>query len=67
MGGDPPAPNHIDNMTLRVGGLRWHGRPRFARCPPSLELLAVAMLCLRSSATRFAGSPLGPWHPGTRA
>jgi hypothetical protein len=25
MGGDPPAPKHIGNMTLRVGGLRWHG------------------------------------------
>jgi len=56
------APNHIDNMTLRVRGLRWHGRPRFAtRCagarPPSLELLTVAMLCLRRSATRYARRP----------
>jgi hypothetical protein len=25
MGGDPPAPNHIDDITARVAGLRWHG------------------------------------------
>jgi hypothetical protein len=25
MGGDPPARNHLDNMTLRVRGLLWHG------------------------------------------
>jgi hypothetical protein len=50
MGGDPPAPNHIDNMTPRVGGLRWHGPTTLRAVPPSLELLAVARLCLRSSA-----------------
>ena len=34
MGGDPPAPNHIDNMTVRVGGLRWHGPTTLRAVPP---------------------------------
>jgi hypothetical protein len=50
MGGDPPAPKDIGNMTVRVGGLRWHGPTTLRAVPPSLELLDAAVLCPRRSA-----------------